>query len=86
MKKNAPRIVCPSGTNHQNYWDNSKNYCDKCPSSYTVKICPAIVSAILQRSSPNLAQTTRTSSLAVKIGNQFPVLCACAVKSHVKVW
>ena len=41
-------------------------------------------------STPNLAGTTRTwrdwiSSLEVKIGNKLPVLCACAVKSHVKV-
>ena len=47
-----------------------------------------IASAILHRFSLNLAQTTRTgmgrtSSLGVKIGNQLPVLFACAVKSHV---
>ena len=44
----------------------------------------------LALSAPNLAQTTRTgmrrmSSLAVKIGYQLPVLCACAVKPHAKV-
>jgi GTP1/Obg family GTP-binding protein len=42
----------------------------------------------LVQSAPNLAQTTmagigRMSSLAAKIGNQLPVLCACAIKIHV---
>ena len=42
------------------------------------------------QSAPNLAQIAmtwmeRTRSLAVKIGNQLPVLCACAVKSHVRL-
>ena len=59
--------------------------------TYVCRLSQAIASAIIRRSSPNLAQTTRTrmgrtSSLEVKIGNQLPVLCACAVKSHVKVW
>ena len=43
-----------------------------------------MTSVILHRSSPNLAQTTRaeielSNLLAVKIRNQLPVLCTCAV-------
>ena len=64
---------------------------NECP-CVCVSVCPSVTtlaSAILNRSSPNFARCfgtriVRTNSLGIKIGQQIPVLRACAENLQCK--